>query len=180
MYMKSLNKIQIALNKNAEVVLLTDIDMKSDNDPDTLFLNFFTILAEPLRLSILGVGCLSSKLATLVGSDEESINNLLNNNPEIYTNMLQQKTQQMLVDSSEEFAKILLDGEKNAKNVRAILTSLLANGFYKQVVHYNFPSGVKKEEQIVEITDMKPAFKQMLEIVKRYDDEEYLKQIMGE
>jgi hypothetical protein len=178
--MKSLNKIQIALNKNAEVVLLTDIDMRSDNDPDTLFLNFFTILAEPLRLSILGVGCLSSKLATLIGSDEEGINNLLINSPEIYTNMLQQKTQQLLVESSEEYAKILLDEEKNAKNVRAILTSLLSNGFYKQIVHYNFPSGIKKEEQIVEITDMKPAFKQMLEIVKRYDDEEYLKQIMGE
>jgi len=178
--MKSLNKIQIALNKNAEVVLLTEIDMKDDNDPDTLFLNFFTILAEPLRLSILGVGCLSSKLATLVGSDEKSINNVLMNNPELYTNMLQQKTQQMLVDDSEEYAKILLDGEKNAKNVRAIMTSLLSNGFYKQIVHYNFPSGVKKEEQIVEITDMKPAFKQMLEIVKRYNDEEYLKQIIGE
>ncbi len=178
--MKSLNKIQIALNKNAEVVLLTDIDMKSDNDPDTLFLNFFTILADPLRLSILGVGRLSSKLATLIGSDEESINSLLINNPEIYTNMLQQKTQEMLVAHSEEYAKILLDGEKNAKNVRAILTSLLSNGFYKQVVHYNFPSGIKKEEQVIEITDMLPAFKQMLEIVKRYDDEKYLKQIMGE
>ena len=178
--MKSLNKIQIALNKNAEVVLLTDIDMKSDNDPDTLFLNFFTILADPLRLSILGVGRLSSKLATLIGSDEESINSLLINNPEIYTNMLQQKTQEMLVAHSEEYAKSLLDGEKNAKNVRAILTSLLSNGFYKQVVHYNFPSGVKKEEQVIEITDMLPAFKQMLEIVKRYDDEKYLKQIMGE
>ena len=86
----------------------------------------------------------------------------------------------MLVAHSEEYAKILLDGEKNAKNVRAILTSLLSNGFYKQVVHYNFPSGVKKEEQVIEITDMLPAFKQMLEIVKRYDDEKYLKQIMGE
>ena len=94
--MKSLNKIQIALNKNAEVVLLTDVDMKSDNDPDTLFLNFFTILADPLRLSILGVGRLSSKLATLIGSDEESINSLLINNPEIYTNMLQQKTQDVV------------------------------------------------------------------------------------
>jgi hypothetical protein len=137
-------------------------------------------LADPLRLSILGVGRLSSKLATLIGSDEESINSLLINNPEIYTNMLQQKTQEMLVAHSEEYAKILLDGEKNAKNVRAILTSLLSNGFYKQVVHYNFPSGVKKEEQVIEITDMLPAFKQMLEIVKRYDDEKYLKQIMGE
>ncbi len=178
--MKSLNKIQIALNKNAEVVLLTDVDMKSDEDPDTLFLNFFTILAEPLRLSILGVGCLSKNLATVLGSDEDSINKLLIKDPETYTNMLQQKTQEMLVNSSEEYAKIVLDGEKNAKNARAILTSLLANGFYKQIVHYNFPSGIKKEEQIVQIEDMKPAFKQMLEIIKRYDDEKYLKEIMGE
>ena len=178
--MKSLKTIQIALNKKAEVVLLTNVDMADDNDPDTLFLNFFTILADPLRLSILGVGCLSNKLATLIGSDEDSINKLLLNSPEIYTNMLQQKTQEMLVGHSQEYAKINLDSEKNAKNVRAILTSLVGNGFYKQVVHYEFPSGIKKEEQIVEITDMKPAFKQMLEIVKRYDDEEYLKQIMGE
>ena len=175
--MKKLQTIKIAINKKAEVVLLTDVDMKDDNDIDTLFLNFFTILSHPLRLSILGVGNLSEHLAKIMGSEEKAILQLLLNKPEVYTNMLQTKTQELLEGFSEEFAKIELNGEKNAKNVRAILTSLVGNGYYKQIVNYNFPSGIKKESQQVDINEMLPAFKQMLEIVKRYDDEEFLKEL---
>ena len=80
--MKSLDTIKLALNKKAEVVLLTDVDMKDDNDIDTLFLNFFTILSEPLRLSILGVGNLSEHLAELMGVEENAILQLLKTKPE--------------------------------------------------------------------------------------------------
>jgi len=44
-------------------------------------------------------------------------------------------------------------------------------------VNYLFPSGNQKQEQIVEVKEMIPAFKQMLEIVKRYNDEEFLKKL---
>jgi len=91
--------------------------------------------------------------------------------------MLQAKTQELLVNYSEEYAKIVLNDEKNAKNARAILTSLISNGYYKQKVNYLFPSGNQKQEQIVEVKEMIPAFKQMLEIVKRYNDEEFLKKL---
>lgn len=175
--MKELKEIKIALNKDAEVVLVTNAEMKSEKDIDSLFLNFFTILSDPLRLSILGVGCLSKRLAELLGSDEKSINNLLANDTDTYTNMLQAKTQELLMGSSEEYAKIVLNNENNAKNARAILTSLISKGYYKQKVNYLFPSGNQKQEQIVEVKEMIPAFKQMLEIVKRYDDEEFLKQL---
>jgi hypothetical protein len=177
MFMKELSEIKIALNKNAEVVLVTNAVMNDENDIDSLFLNFFTILSDPLRLSILGVGCLSKQLANLLGTDEQSINNLLANDTDTYTNMLQAKTQELLVGYSEEYAKIVLNDEKNAKNARAILTSLISNGYYKQKVNYLFPSGNQKQEQIVEVKEMIPAFKQMLEIVKRYDDEEFLKEL---
>jgi len=175
--MKSLDTIKLALNKKAEVVLLTDVDMKDDNDIDTLFLNFFTILSEPLRLSILGVGNLSEHLAELMGVEENAILQLLKTKPEVYTNMLQTKTQELLVNFSEEYAKIELNSENSAKKARAILSSLVSNGYYMQIVNYHFPSGIKKENQQVDITEMLPAFKQMLEIVKRYDDEEFLKEL---
>ena len=175
--MKSLDSIKIALNKNTEVVLLTEVTMKSDEDNDTLFLNFFTILNDSLRMSILAVGNLSSHLGKLTNTNEQTINQLLTENPQQYAQLLQTHTQQLLVEVGEEYSKIMLNSQKNSNNARAILASMISNGYYKQKVNYHFPSGIQKQEEKVDVSQMKPAFKQMLEIVKRYDDEKYLKEL---
>lgn len=174
--MKSIESMKIALNKKAEVVLLTDIHMKSDKDIDSLFLNFFTLMNPPLRLSVLGVGCLSREIGVLMGLTESQMNQMLQDKPEVYTNILQQKTEELL-QNGEEYAKINLDNEDSAKNVRAILTSMISNGYYIQRIKYHFPSGVQKQDQKVDISQLKPAFMQMLEIAKRWNDESFLEEL---
>ncbi len=56
--MKEITKVKIGFNKNTEVIVIADIDMKDNSDLDSLFLCFFTILHPPLRLSVLTTGCL--------------------------------------------------------------------------------------------------------------------------
>lgn len=171
--MKAIENMKIALNKNSEVVLLTDIRMKADGDIDSLFLNFFTLLNPPLRLSVLGVGCLSQQLGVLMDLTEDQMNQMLKDKPELYSNILQGKTQELL-QNGEEFTKMEITDEKSASNVGAILTSMLKHGYYIQRIKYHFPSGTQKQDQKVDISSLKPAFKQMLEISKRWNDTSFL------
>ena len=41
--MKSIKNVKLGFNKNAEVTVVADVEMKDENDIDSLFLCFFTI-----------------------------------------------------------------------------------------------------------------------------------------
>lgn len=175
--MKSLDGMKLAMNNKAEVVVIADVTMKSDEDIDSLFLNFFTLLNPPIRLSVLGVGCLSKNVGSLVNVSEGKMNDMLMENPDLYANLLQTNTP-VLLENAEEFAKIELNSDKNAQNVRAILASMLSNGYYIQKVRYHFPSGIQKQNQKVDVSQLKPAFQQMLQIAKRWDDADYISSLI--
>ena len=57
--MKSIRNVKVCFNKKAEVLVVADVDMKSEDDVDSLFLCFFTILNPPLRLSVITAGALN-------------------------------------------------------------------------------------------------------------------------
>ena len=60
--MKRIKNVKLGLNKNAEVTIVADVEMRGKNDLDSLFLCFFTILNPPLRLSVITAGCLNEAL----------------------------------------------------------------------------------------------------------------------
>jgi len=175
--MKEIKQVKLGFNKNAEVTVVADIEMKTDSDLDSLFLCFFTILHPPLRLSVITTGCLNEHLATLYKQDISSIDKLMNDNEEMYGAMVQQSTEQLLT-FGEEQNKIELNSAENAKQASAILTSMLQKGFYVQKTRYHFPtSPTQKQEQKVDISQLKPAFKTMLEISKRWNDPKLLEEL---
>jgi len=168
--MKEITNVKLGFNKKAEVVVIADIDMKHEEDIDSLFLCFFTILHPPLRLSLLTSGCLTEKLAAVLGQDEETIDGLMRQNPELYAGLIQQHTEALL-QSGVERSKIVLENKKNAQEASGILASMLKNGYYIQKTRYHFPdSPTQKQEQEVDITSLSHAFKAMSEICKRWDD----------
>ena len=126
--MKEIRQVKLGFNKRAEVTVIADIDMKSDEDLDSLFLCFFTILHPPLRLSVITTGCLNDRLAELYNQDVSAIDAMMENNV--------QKTR------------------------------------------YHFPTKqTQKQEQKVDISQLKPAFKTMLELCKRWDDPTLLEEL---
>jgi hypothetical protein len=168
--MKSIKNVKLGFNKNADVTVVADVEMKGKEDIDSLFLCFFTILNPPLRLSVLTSGCINEQLAEILQQTPETIENMMKENTELYGTLIQQNTEAML-HNGEEQNKIMLDSEMNSKNARLILTSMLDRGFYIQKTRYHFPNGDKqKQEQKVDISPLKEAFKVMLEICKRWDD----------
>ncbi len=168
--MKSIKNVKLGFNKNADVTVVADVEMKGKEDIDSLFLCFFTILNPPLRLSVLTSGCINEQLAEILQQTPETIEKLMRDNTELYGAMIQQHTEAML-QNGEEQNKVLLDSEMNSKNARLILTSMIDRGFYHQKTRYHFPNGDKQiQEQQVDITPLKEAFQVMLEICKRWDD----------
>ncbi len=88
----------------------------------------------------------------------------------MYSMLIQQNTELMLQNGDEQ-NKIELNSASNSANASAILTSMLKNGYYIQKTRYYFPNGDKeRQEQKVDVSTLKQAFKAMLEICKRWDD----------
>ena len=168
--MKAIRNVKLGFNKNADVTVVADVEMKGKEDIDSLFLCFFTILNPPLRLSVITAGCLNEQLSKIIGQDTAMIENMMKENPEMYGMLIQENTENLL-NNGEEQNKILLDSDINSQKARLILTSMLDRGYYIQKTRYYFPNGDKeKQEQKVEITPLKRAFEAMLEICKRWDD----------
>ena len=178
--MKSIKNVKLGFNKNAEVTVVADIEMKDAEDIDSLFLCFFTILNPPLRLSVITSGAINEQLSQILGQSPEMIEEMMKTNAEMYSMLIQQNTELML-QNGEEQNKIELNSASNSANASAILTSMLKNGFYIQKTRYYFPNGNKeRQEQKVDVSTLKQAFKAMLEICKRWDDPELLESLNHE
>ena len=94
--MNGISNIKLGFNKKAEVTVIADVDMKGEDDIDSLFLCFFTILNPELRLSVLTTGCLNDHLATILGIPSTSVLEMMTTNPEMYSGAIQQNTEQLL------------------------------------------------------------------------------------
>jgi len=144
--------------------------MNDEDDIDSLFLCYFTILNPPLRLSLLTAGCLSAKLAQIIGQKEEIVDKMLRENPEMYSALIQQN-QETILTSAIERSKFVLNSPKNSQEASGILASMIKNGYYIQKTRYHFPNApTKKQEQQVPVANLIPAFKTMNEICKRWND----------
>ncbi len=178
--MKSIKNVKLGFNKNAEVTVVADIEMKDENDIDSLFLCFFTILNPPLRLSVITSGAINEQLSQLLGQSPKMIEEMMKTNGEMYSMLIQQNTETMLQNGDEQ-NKIELNSASNSANASAILTSMLKNGYYIQKTRYYFPNGNKeRQEQKVDVSTLKQAFKAMLEICKRWDDPALLESLNHE
>mgnify|MGYP007077527839 CR=1 FL=1 len=94
--MKGIKNVKLGFNKNAEVTVIADIEMKDDNYVHSLFLCFFTLLSDPLRLSVVTTGCLNDHLATILNQPVANIEKLMRDNGELYAAMIQQNTENLL------------------------------------------------------------------------------------
>ena len=75
--MKGIKNVKLGFNKNADVMVVTDVEMNGNEDMDSLFLCFFTILNPPLRLSVITAGCLNEQLSKIIGQDTAMIENMM-------------------------------------------------------------------------------------------------------
>tara|TARA_R110000824_G_scaffold77072_2_gene195047 strand:+ start:2253 stop:2768 length:516 start_codon:yes stop_codon:yes gene_type:complete len=168
--MKQINSVILGMNKNADVVLVADVEMGGEDDIDTLFLCYFTILADPLRLSVITTGQLIDKLGVILNRNTEDMKQLMIQSPNDYAQLVQENTE-TLMDSGVEQTRIMLDSDETANQGRALIASILNSGQYLQKTRFHFADGTTQEqEQKVPIKGMESTFKTMLEICKNWEE----------
>mgnify|MGYP003648612277 CR=1 FL=1 len=168
--MKQVKSVKMGFNKKTEVVLIADVEMSGKEDVDSLFLCYFTILIPPLRLSVLTTDCLLQRLAEIVGKTENEMKNLLLNDPQQYAVLIQSHTETLMQFGVEQ-SKIALDNSQSANQARALVASIIKNGYYIQKSRFHFPEGnVETQEQVVEIKGMESTFQAMLDVCKNWKE----------
>lgn len=169
--MKQIRSVRLAMNKNADVIMLADVVMGKD-DIDSLYLCYFTILTPPLRLSVLTSGQLVEKLSKIMNVDKSILINLLQQSPEEYAKYVQTYTNE-LIGQADEQSRIVLDNDDSASQGRALIASILKSGYYLQKTKFHFPDGtVQEQEQKIDINGMEQTFRAMLDICKNWRDVE--------
>ena len=166
--MKSINNIKLGVvPKTMEVTVNSDVLMKDKDDFDDLYVVMFNIMDEPLRLSLITIGNLSSILEDN-GKSKTEIKTLYESSPEKYLTEALSNT-----ESFDKYAKenirILLDSKENAQKARLIISSMIQHKYYTQNTNYIFDDETMNKEQKVDTTELIPQLKLMLEIIKQWD-----------
>jgi hypothetical protein len=177
--MEKIGKTKLTMNKDMKVVVYSDVYMKDENDADDLYFVMFNILADPLRLSLCVVSEFFDYLVNHTDINEAELNKMLKTDPEAYLGLVQNNYAGMVESSATEKVKIKLDNKVSADQARAIVTSLLAKGEFKQVTTYKIPGKDPfVREQIVDTTPLQGELTIMLDIIKKwhgFDLETYMK-----
>lgn len=166
--MEKITKVKLSLNSNAEVVVVADIKMHGKEDTDDVYFVMFNILHNPLRFVVATVGDFAGILLKQ-GHSHDQVLDWLNNDPEKFMhNVL--SNQEVLFGEAKEKVRVILDAKNNAMMARAVVASMIDNGFYWQHSNYSV-NGVVSEPKIQQVPtkELMLDLNQMLEIIKQWE-----------
>ena len=137
--MKGITKATVKLNQNG-LLIDVDIDMNSD-DGDGLYIMHFAIVEETkedFRFSVLAT-----------------------------TNLSDAKTEDDLIENTQEIWSLPLTDNKNFDQARLILATMVKSGFYYQRTTYHWPDrdNVEKVDK-QDVVQLKTEFKKLLDILR--------------
>lgn len=170
--MKSIRDVKLGFSKETEVMVTATVDMETE-DQDDLYFVMFNILDNPLRFVVAVSGNFRDFLIEK-GFSSAEINGWLGKNPEQYLQEIV-KHQVEIMQNATERVKIPLDTQKNADMARTVVTSMLSNGYFKQISVYEFPEDdeVEPKVQKVPTKDMARDLNIMLDVIKNWEDFDY-------
>ena len=87
------------------------------------------------------------------------------------------------MQGATERVRIPLDSQKNADQARLVVTSMIAQGYFKQISLYHFPEGDEQPKvQKVPTKDMSQDLNIMLDVIKNwenFDYEDFMKEVVS-
>ena len=166
--MKKISQVKLSLNEKAEVVVNADIEMNNKEDTDDIYFIMFNILHNPLRFVVATVGDFSQVLLNK-GIPQAQIDEWLLTSPDKFVQSVMTDTV-ALFGAAQEKVRVKLDSPKNAQLSRAVISSMIQQGFYHQISHYKINGELMEtKDQKIPTLDLLDDLKQMLEIVKIWD-----------
>ena len=177
--MNTISDVKLGFSKSTEVMVTATVDM-NDGDKDDLYFVMFNILDEPLRFVVAVAGNFRDFLITK-GHSEVEINQWLESTPEKYLQEIAKYQVEIMQDATER-VRIPLDSQQNADQARLVVTSMIAQGYFKQISMYHFPTGEEEPKvQRVPTKDMSQDLQIMLEVIKNWEDfnyEDFMKEMV--
>ena len=178
--MKSIQKVKLGIDKDAVVVISSEIEMLTKDDKDEAFLIMFNIIGDPLRLGIVVIGNMLAKAKQNTNLSESQLMQLMEADPQKYLEAAM-KNPEALFETAQEMVKIVLDSEKKATQARLILASMIDTEYYLQKTKYLFKGEeIETKIQKIETQELVLQLKAMIEIIKQwetFDMKEYQRQI---
>ena len=138
MVMDKINKVQLGLNNDMEVVVTSEVVMHDANDRDDVYFVMFNILDKPLRFVVSTAGNFTEFL-TQRGTSAGEIKGWLDSNPDLFLNAIVQHQAELLPHSQEK-VRVTLDSQKNADMARAVVSSMIDKKYFVNVSHYKIRS----------------------------------------
>ena len=140
----------------------------------------FNILDNPLRFVVAVAGNFRDFLVTK-GYTTEEIDKWLETTPETYLKEIV-KHQVEIMQNATERVRIPLDSKANSDQARLVVTSMISQGYFKQISMYQFPNGEDEPKiQKVPTKEMSRDLNIMLEVIKNWEDfnyEDFMKEMV--
>ena len=167
--MKEIKRVKLGVNKDAIVVVSSEVEMMSRDDPDEAYIIMFNIIGDPLRLGIIEIGNMLDKAKANTNLTEAQLIALMEKSPEKYLEAAM-KDPEKIFETAQEMVKIVLDSEKKAAQARLILASMVDNEHYIQRTRYVYNGEeIEVKEQRIETEELVLQLKAMIEIVKQWE-----------
>jgi hypothetical protein len=177
--MKTITDVKLGFSKSTEVMVTANVDM-NEGDKDDLYFVMFNILDNPLRFVVAVAGNFRDFLVTK-GYTTEEIDKWLETTPETYLEEIV-KHQVEIMQNATERVRIPLDSKANSDQARLVVTSMISQGYFKQVSMYRFPNGEEDPKvQKVPTKEMSRDLNIMLEVIKNWEDfnyEDFMKEMV--
>ncbi len=169
MVMDKINKVQLGLNNDMEVVVTSEVVMHDANDRDDVYFVMFNILDKPLRFVVSTAGNFTEFL-TQRGTSAGEIQGWLDNNPDLFLNAIVQHQAELLPHSVEK-VRVTLDSQKNADMARAVVSSMIDKKYFVNVSHYKIPGQdeIVQKNQKVPTEQLFGDFQTMLDVIKNWE-----------
>ena len=177
--MDKINKVQLGLNNDMEVVVTSEVVMRNKADRDDVYFVMFNILDKPLRFVVSTAGNFTEFLKQR-GTTDGEIKDWLNSNPDLFLNAIVQHQAELLPHSQEK-VRVNLDSQKNADLARAVVSSMIDKKYFVNVSHYKIPGQqeVVQKNQKVPTEQLFGDFQTMLDVIKNWEGFDFATYLKG-
>lgn len=178
-HMEQIVSVKLGLNSDMEVVVTSDVQMKSAEDRDDVYFVMFNILDDPLRF-VVATSSNFEAFLTQKGHSQTQLNEWLFDNPDKFLEAIVEHQIEVMQNGVER-VKVSLDSQQNADMARTVILSMIDKGYFINVSNYHVPGASEPVQRIQKVptTELMNDFTMMLDVVKSWEGFDFAEYLRG-
>lgn len=178
-HMEQIVSVKLGLNNDMEVVVTSDVRMKSADDRDDVYFVMFNILDAPLRF-VVATSSNFEEFLTKKGHSSAQLNGWLLDNPDKFLGAIVEHQMEVMQNGVER-VKVSLDSQQNADMARTVILSMIDKGYFVNVSNYHVPGSTEPVQRIQKVPtkELMNDFAMMLDVVKSWEGFDFAEYLRG-